>query len=269
MKLAIVAISIAFATNFAYAAQLNGAGAQWGDVALAAMGGGGIAALLMLGARRRETHANAGKLEADAISTSTETIAKLITQVDKLLADVAVARSDARAAESRASASEEQVRQLSKRLARVEEIASMAVAANRLQDYREFVDLFDLIPTPAVFSSAIDGGRWDWVNLAMCRKLGRNRHELLGTSWRDIVLREDLDATKQEEAAAHRRRVWGFRNRFVSSDGSIVAFEWYATVYQKDDGGTIAFAFERPDDADNQRAQHPAARIPVRKRVTS
>lgn len=261
MKLGIAVLVVGFTALCAFAAQGNPANLPWGALAVTAIGSGGVGALLMLRARRRETNANADKLEADAISTSTGTIAKLITQLNDLLGQVATARADARSAEARAAQAFEQVSLLTTRLARVEEIAAIAIAANRLQDYHDFVDLFDLIPTPVIFSSPMDGGRFEWVNRAMCNALGRERHELLGTNWTNLVVEDDLGATKREEAAAHRRRVWGFRNRYRAGDGRVVTFEWYTAVYK--DGGTIGFAFEvRPGEA--HLTPPFAARIPIK-----
>lgn len=211
---------------------------SWVALVAAIVGTGGISALITLRSQRRRVNAEADNQEADALGKGSETIGRYIDQVNSLQQSCDAMREALHAAEERVLAAEEKAQRAIERCARVEEIAALAVAAGRMDNLREFADFFDQVPVPIAFTR--EGGTFEWVNLAFCRLLGRRKEEFLGLAWRNLLVPSDLEATTREESAATRRRVWGFKNRWISTDGQVVTLEWFVPSYK--DGNTVALA---------------------------
>jgi PAS domain S-box-containing protein len=219
----------------------------WAALILACVGSGGvgvlITGLLMLRVQRRATNASADKLEVEALDTSVGTVKSLLEEVRSLHEEVTTARDAARAATHRAEELQSEVRQLREQFA----ATVHSLSAERIGHLADFADMWNLpaVDVPVVFTSAVAGGRFDLVNDAFCRMVERGRDELLGTGWTRFVI--NLDATREEERAAQRRRVWGFRNLWRMPDGSTKVVEWYAAPYRAK--RTMAFAFPTANDS--------------------
>ncbi len=205
----------------------------------AVVGGGGLGGfavrLIMLRPERR-------KLDVDMIDKLLERVRILDTDVRQAKDEVEKSRTAAVAANARAETAEvraeaffAEVKALRGQFA----AATMSMAATLVfdDDLRDFEDMWDLLDVPIVFTA--QGGRWNIVNVAMCRELGCGREELLGFGWQTFAV--DLEDTMREEAAASHRRVWGYLNEYRRGDGSTFWFEWYASKYKS--GEAMAFAF--------------------------
>lgn len=214
---------------------------QWEQIItiLAALIGGGglggvIARVLTLRAERR-------KLDVDTLGSAWEIINSLTERVKALDADVVQAKEDAaqankraEVADARAAAFFAEVKALREQFA----AATLSMAAARVEDLSDFAAMWNLLEVPVIFTS--EGGRWDLVNVAMCREIGCSRDELLGFGWQTFVL--DLEDTMREESAASERNVWGFLNEWRhATEPRTIWLEWYAARYKG--GKTMAFAF--------------------------
>lgn len=214
------------------------------------VGGGGIGGLvvraIMLRPERRKLNVDTLESSVEIINTLMDRVRILDADVVKAKADVNAARSEAHSASERADAFWTEVKALREQFA----AATLSMAASRIEALGDFADMWDLLDVPVVFTS--EGGRWDLVNVAMCRAIGASRDELLGFGWQRHVV--DLDDTMQEEAAAARRRVWGYTNEWRhATETRTFWMEWYASAYKE--RKTMAFAF-------------PARHRPVRARAS-
>lgn len=241
----LVFASAAYATQGSNSADLP----SWVVLSVAMIGSGGISAILAnvltSRAQRRQQNASAASSEADAVATSAETTRNILAELDDLYGKL-------RAERERADRFETEVRHL-------RQIVSASLAANRVREAESFANLFDLerIDFGVVFMSA-GGGRFERINRAFCRLLGRTGEDIIDGGWEGLVDPRDLEKTKAAEAAAHLGPVRDFRNRLIRHDGTSMAFSWDALSYE--DGSTIAFAFPARSERAADLTRH-ASRI--------
>jgi PAS domain-containing protein len=185
---------------------------------------------------RRKRAAEARSIEATAAATEASTSRDLFKEVEDLRSRVVAAEDHARASDRENQvlkedhARENQV--LKDRIARLEAAIPMALVAGRVDDYASLADLFDMLSDPLVFSAPTNDGKFLWVNTAFCAALGRTRDEILALGWRKLIHPEDVGKTSFAESAAWADRVWGFVNRYVHADGTMVLLKWYCPAYK-------------------------------------
>lgn len=179
MRLTALVVLLGAISTCAFATQhdLTADVPQWLTFVVTLAGGGGITALAMFGARRRETNANADKLSAEADAARIETKRNLFDEIDDLYAKWRTER-------ERADRLELEVRQ-------TRELMAVVIAANRMRDTSAFTALFDLdfVDFGVVVSSS-DGGRFEYVNRGLCRMLGRSKEEIIRIGWQGSLLRK-------------------------------------------------------------------------------
>lgn len=183
------------------------------------------AAWIAIALDRRKRSAETRSIEATAASTEASTARDLFKEVEDL-------RTRVIHAEDHANAVDEENRTLRARIARLEAAMPMALVAGRIDDYASLADLFDLLADPLVFSAPTNDGKLLWVNKAFCTALGRTREEILALGWQKLIHPDDVGKTSFAESAAWSDRVWGFVNRYVHADGSMVLLKWYCPAYK-------------------------------------
>jgi len=194
--------------------------------------GGGLVGLLMFRSNRKKAEAEARASNAAAAQTEDDTARKRFEDIEGL-------RNRIIAAEDHARACDDENRLLRTRIERLEAATAMVVVASRIDDYASLADLWDLMPAALVFSAPSNDGTFLWVNTAFCALLGYSRDEVLARGWRQLVHPDDRGKTSVAEATAWTDRVWGFINRYVCKDGSVVLLKWHCPAYKQ--GVTVSF----------------------------
>ena len=100
-------------------------------------------------------------------------------------------------------------------------------------------------------------GRFEQVNTALCRMLGRSADELRGLTWRDITHPDDLDSGRQAIRDVYDGTIDGFRQlkRYLRPDGSVVWGDLSVTAV-RDGGGHVRRTISQVVDV---TAEHEAA----------
>ena len=188
-------------------------------------GGGLLAALVALrrvGAERRNLNASAdSQIEATELRRWTD----LRTVREELI------RSEDRRRELEAAKAA-----LEERLQR----GPAALIAEALADLNGLRLLFDMIETPMVVSTSADSGTFVYVNPAFAERLGRTADDIVRLGWRAIIHNDDLPETEHVETSAWTTDVWGYVNRYIHADGSVVWCRWFCRSYRRAGRMTIA-----------------------------
>lgn len=120
---------------------------------------------------------------------------------------------------------------------------------------RRFRMMFD--HAPIGLASVTPDGRFEEVNPAFCRLVGRDRDALVGTTFAAITHPDDLAADEAlvAELAAGRVAEYQLDKRYLRPDGTEVWVALHASVLRDDDGSVQRFLAQVVDLSDRRRLE--------------